>query len=193
MQVRNHGKYTKMNMRDPRGIARCDYSGLMVRHADLKKQKQYRGTGLVWTGLMVAPQFEDVPNAQELIPLIRLDPVPLKNPRTDSQVDAQQTISSSTGEITIDVSVIDNRILTQEQFNNGIINFTGNLIEDIIIIIPASYNQFYANNITTGGFLLGLQLVGNTNFTLNVPPINPITRQGPMIVNTSLNVQIVYF
>lgn len=193
MQVRNHGKYTKMHMKDPRGIARCDYSGLMVRHADLKKQKQYRGTGLVWTGLMVAPQFEDVPNAQELIPLIRLDPVPLKNPRTDSQIDAQQTIASSTGEITIDVSGNSNITLTEEQFDNGIINFSGVLTGDIVVILPASFNQFYANNLTTGGFSLGLQLIGNTNFTLNIPPANPITLQGPMVVNTSLNIQIVYF
>lgn len=193
MQVRNHGKYTKMRLRDPRGIARCDYSGLMVRHADLKKQKQYRGTGLVWTGLMVAPQFEDVPNAQELIPLIRLDPVPLKNPRTDSQVDAQLTIASSTGEISIDVSNPADRNLTLQQFDNGIINFTGNLTENIIVILPASYNQFFANNLTTGGFTMGLQLVGNTNFTLNIPLADPVTRQGPMVVNTSLNIQFVYF
>lgn len=182
-----------MSMRDPRGIARCDYSGLMVRHADLKRQYQYRGRGLVWTGLLVAPQFEDVPNAQDLIPLIRLDPVPLENPRPDSQVDAQLTIQASTGEISIDVSVALNRTLTEAQFDNGIINFTGILTENIIVILPATYNQFYANNITTGGFTLGLQLVGNSNFTLTIPQADPITKQGPMVVNTSLNIQIVYF
>jgi len=193
MKVRNHGKYTKMRLKDPRGIARCDYSGLMVRHADLKKQMQYRGIGLVWTGLMVAPQFEDLPNAQELIPLIKLDPVPLNNPRPDSQIDAQPTIGSSTGEISIDVSISDNRSLTLSQFDNGIINFIGDLIERIIIILPASYNQFYANNKTNGGFDIGLQIIGNPNFTLNVSPVNSINGQGPMVVNTSLNLQIVYF
>lgn len=193
MRVRNHGKYTKMSLRDPRGIARCDYSGLMVRHADLKKQKQYRGTGLVWTGLLVAPQFADVPNPQELIPIIKLDPVPLNNPRPDSQIDAQPTIASSTGEISIDVSIPGNRTLNLEQFGNGIINFTGNLVENIIVILPASYNEFYANNITDGGFDIGLQIVGNSNFTLEIPPIDPVTNQGPLVVNTSLNLQIVYF
>jgi hypothetical protein len=193
MRVRNHGKYTKMSMKDPRGIARCDYSGLMVRHCDLQKQMQYRGTGLVWTGLMVAPQFADVPNPQDLIPLIRLDPVPLNNPRPDSQIDAQTTIASSTGEISIDVSIPANRTLTLQQFDNGIINFTGLLSSDIIVILPATYNEFYANNLTTGGFKLGLQLVGNTNFTLDIPPVDPITKKGPAVVNTSLNIQIVYF
>jgi hypothetical protein len=193
MQVRNHGKYTKMRMKDPRGIARCDYSGLMVRHSDLVKQMQYRGTGLVWTGLMVAPQFADKPNPQELIPLIRLDPVPLENPRPDSQIDAQPTIASSTGEISIDVSNPANRNLTLEQFDNGIINFTGQLLDNIIVTLPASYNQFFANNLTTGGFSMGLQILNATNFTLNIPVANPVTKQGPMVVNTSLNLQIVYF
>ena len=142
---------------------------------------------------MVSPKFADIPNPQELIPLIKLDPVPLQNPRPDSQVDAQQTIATSTGEISIDISIPANRNLTLEQFDNGIINFTGNLVGDVIVILPATYNQFYANNITTGGFTMGLQLVGNTNVTLNIPLANTITRQGPMVVNTSLNLQIVYF
>lgn len=193
MQVRNHGKYTKMSMKDPRGIARCDYSGLMVRHADLKKQKQYRGTGLVDTGFLVAPQFADAPNPQELVPLIKLDPVPLKNPRPDSQIGAQTTIATSTGEITIDVTGNVDFILTEEQFNNGIINFIGILTGNINIILPATYNQFIANNLTTGEFLLGFQLIQNKNFTLNIPVVDPITLQGPMIVNTSVNIQIVYF
>lgn len=193
MQVRNHGKYTKMRIKDPRGIARCDYSGLMFRHCDLVKQKQYRGRGLVWTGLLVGPQFADAPNPQDLVPLIKLDPVPLNNPRPDSQIDAQLTVASSTGEISIDVSIPENRTLTVAQFDNGIINFTGNLIEDIIVILPATYNQFVANNLTTGGFKLGLQLIGNINFTLNILPPNPITKKGPIVVNTSLNLQFIYF
>lgn len=193
MRVRNHGKYTKMSKHDPRGIARCDYSGLMVRHSDLIKQMQYRGTGLVWTGLMVSPKFADLPNAQELIPLIKLDPIPLKTPRPDSQVDAQTTIATSTGEISIDMSIPANRTLTLDQFNNGIINFTGLLTGDIIVILPGTYNEFYANNRTSGGFKMGLQLVGNPNFTLDIPFINPATQTGPLVANTSLNIQFVNF
>ena len=81
MQVRNHGKYTKMRRNDPRGIARCDYSGLMVRHADLIRQMEYRGTGLVWTGFLVHPKFADKPNSQNLTLFIRLDFVSLKGSR----------------------------------------------------------------------------------------------------------------
>jgi len=194
MQVRNHGKYTKMLKNNPRGIARCDYSGLMVRHSDLIRQMEYRGTGLVWTGYLVNPKFADKPNPQNLVPLILFsapDPVPLKNSRPDSQIDAQNTIAASTGAISIDVSGSSNIILTYEQFNNGSISFTGTLTGNILVILPATYNQFYANNLTAGNFTLGLQIIGNSNYTLDLPAANPVTLLGPMVVNTSLNLQIV--
>ncbi len=193
MQVRNHGKYTKMRKNDPRGIARCDYSGLMVRHSNLKRQMAYRGTGLVWTGYLVNPKFADTPNPQDLTPLLRLDPVPLNDSRPDSQIDAETTIATSVGAISIDVSGSSNITLTYAQFNNGSITFTGVLTGDILVIVPAAYNQFYANNLTTGGFTLGMQIVGNSNFTLNIPSANPTTLLGPQVVNTSQNLQIVYF
>lgn len=178
---------------NPRGIARCDYSGLMTRHSDLVRQMQYRGTGLVWTGYFVNPKFADKPNAQDLIPLIRLDPVPLNDSRPDSVIDAQTTIATSTGAISIDVNGSANVTLTNSQFDNGSIAFTGVLTGNIIVFVPATYNQFYANNLTTGAFTLGMQIIGNPNFTLNIPTADPTTLLGPQVVNTSLNLQIVYF
>jgi hypothetical protein len=193
MQVNNHGKYTKMSKRYPRGIARCDYSGLMVRQASMKRQYEYRGTGLVWTGFMVNPKFSDVPNPQNLTPLIKADPVPIVNTRPDNIIDAQTTLPTSTGAITIDVSGSQNVTLTESQFDNGSITFTGVLGANIIIILPANYNQFYANNLTTGGFTLGMQIFNNNDFVLNIPPASPTTLLGPLVVNTSLGLQIVYF
>lgn len=87
MRVRNHGKYTKMDKKSPRAIGRCDYSGMMCRHSALIRQMEYRGTGLVWTGYMVNPKFSDKPNAQNLTPLIKLDPVPITNARPDNEID----------------------------------------------------------------------------------------------------------
>jgi hypothetical protein len=193
MQVSNHGKYTKMSKRYPRGIARCDYSGLMVRQSDMTRQYQYRGTGLVWTGLMVNPKFSDVPNPQDLTPLIKVDPVPIVNTRPDNIIDAQTTLPTSTGAITIDVSGSENVTLTNSQFDNGSITFTGILGSNILIIVPATYNQFYANNLTTGGFTLGMIIFNNNDFVLNIPPASSTTLLGPLIVNTSLALQIVHF
>lgn len=178
---------------NPRGIARCDYSGLMTRYSNLIKQKEYRGTGLVWTGYYVNPKFADQPNEQNLIPLIRLDPVPLPNARPDNQIDAQTTIATSTGAISIDVSGGSNVTLTYEQFNNGSITFTGLLTADIIIYVPNTYNQFFANNLTTGGFTLSMQIIGNAMQSVIVPLVNPQTLLGPQIVNTLNKLQIVYF
>lgn len=193
MQVRNHGKYTKMQRNNPRGIARCDYSGLMVRHCDLVRQMEYRGTGLVWTGYMVNPKFADKPNAQNLVPLIRLDPVPIPNARPDNQIDAQTTIATSTGILFLDVSGNANVYLTYSQFDNGEFNFTGVLTGDIIIYVPNTYNQFYVNNLTTGDFSLSMQLIGNSGPALLIPTADPVTLQGVQVVNTLLNLQIVYF
>ena len=193
MQVRNHGKYTKMSSKHPRGIARCDYSGLMVRHCDLKRQMEYRGTGLVWTGYLVHPKFADVPNPQNLTPLIKLDPVPFNNARPDTQIDAQNTIATSTGALTLDVSGNVNITLTESQFDNGSLTFKGILTGNIIIYVPNTYNQFYANNITTGGFTLSMQITGFATPPLIIPAADPITFIGPQVVNTLLNLQIVYF
>lgn len=193
MQVRNHGKYTKMIQKSPRGIARCDYSGLMTRHCDLVRQMEYRGTGLVWNGYMVNPKFVDVPNPQNLVPLIKLDPVPIPNARPDNIVDAQTTIATSVGVLTLDVSGGANITLTETQFDNGEFNFTGVLTGNIIIYVPNTYNQFFANNLTTGGFTLSMQLIGNATPVLTIPSADPITLQGPTVVNTFFNLIFVRF
>lgn len=87
MRVRNHGKYTQMSMKNPRAIGRCDYSGLMVQHAKMIWQKEYRGSGLVNTGYLVHPKFADKPNPQNLVPIMKLDPVPILNARPDNVID----------------------------------------------------------------------------------------------------------
>lgn len=193
MQVRNHGKYTKMSKHSPRGIARCDFSGLMVRHADLVRQKEYRGRGLVWTGFFVNPKFADKPNPQNLTPRIKLDPVPITDSRPDSQIDAQGTLATSVGVLTLDVSGNSNITLSLAQFNNGSFNFTGVLTGDIIIYVPNTYNQFYANNLTTGGFSLSMQISGNATPPLVIPHALPPTLTGPAVVNTFFNLQFVNF
>ena len=87
MRVRNHGKYTQMMKSSPLAIGRCDYSGLMVQHAKMIRQMEYRGNGLVWTGYLVNPKFADKPNPQNLVPYIKLDPVPISNARPNNEID----------------------------------------------------------------------------------------------------------
>jgi len=192
MRVRNHGKYTHMRKNNPRAIARCDFSGFMVAYSSLRRQMEYTGSGLVWTGYYVSSRFLDKPNAQNLMPLMKLDPVPLPNARPDNEVEAQNTLATSVGVLSLQVGGNVNVTLTIEQFHNGVFNFLGELTGDIIVYVPNTYNQFYANNLTTGAFTLSMQVTGNSSPALRIPPADPITLQGPMVVNPTLsNLQFV--
>lgn len=155
MRIRNHGKYTHMSKNNPRGIGRCDYSGLMVQQRAMIRQMEYRGTGLVWTGYYVNPKFADDPNPQNLTPLIRLDPVPLLNARPDNEIDVV-----TPQVLTLDVSGGADVALTAQQFSNLDFVFTGLLTGDITVTFPATYNEFYVLDETTGGFDLAIQIQG---------------------------------
>lgn len=192
MRTRAHGKYTKMSRTSPRGIATCDFSGLMTRHADLVRQMEYSGSGLYWTGFMVHPKFSQAPQPQNLAPLIRLDPVPLEIPRPDSIVEAQQTLATSVGTLTLDVTGEESITLSTDQFSNGSFVFFGELTSDLIIIFPNMYNEFYVKNITTGLFTLKMQPQGNSNLLLEVPRTGNDFPNGLLFVNTCENFQRVY-
>ena len=75
------GRWVNIRPNNPDAVARCDRSGQLCNHADLVKQFDFRGDGLVWTGLWVNKYFLDVPNPQSLNPVIKPDPVPVDHPR----------------------------------------------------------------------------------------------------------------
>ncbi len=164
MQTRNHGKYTRMRKNSPRAIARCDYSGLMVQEAGLKDQMQYRGQGLVKTGYRVYAKFYDNPNAQDLTPLIKADPIPIINARPDNVVDAFVPQL-----LVLDVSGNVNVTLTLAQFSNINFIFKGVLTGDVTIFVPATFNDFFVDNITTGPFTLFMQITNNSNTLITLP------------------------
>jgi hypothetical protein len=76
-----HGRWVRIDENNPDAVARCDRSGQLCNYNDLVKQMDYRGLGLIWTGLYVNKYFLDVPNPQSLNPVIRPDPPPLQHPR----------------------------------------------------------------------------------------------------------------
>ncbi len=81
MGLPRNGKYYSVNPRRPQAVGMCDLMGIRVNYNELVKQMEFRGTGLVWTGLWVAKRFMDKPNPQNLNPIVRLDPKPLQHPR----------------------------------------------------------------------------------------------------------------
>jgi hypothetical protein len=193
MRVKNHGKYTNMSRFNPRAIARCDTSGMMVAHSKLIKQMEYQGQGLVWTGYYVNPKFATQPNPQNLTPRVKLDPKPILNSRPDNIIGAELTIASSVGILTLDVSGSSDVTLTDDQFSNyGSFNFTGTLTGNIVIYVPNLLREFYANNLTQGAFTLGMQILNNSSVPLTIPPASTTTTLlGPVVVNTLNNLRIV--
>ena len=75
----------KFNARDPRGLAICDGCGFLVQHSHLREKMDYRGGAVpVGLGLRVCASCDDVPQPYYRRQLLRPDPVPLLNPRPDT-------------------------------------------------------------------------------------------------------------
>ncbi len=75
------GKRVTINFKNPEALGICDYSGFVFNHSDLVKQMEWRGSSLVWTGMMVGRPYLDTPNEQNRPPKIKDDPRPIKDPR----------------------------------------------------------------------------------------------------------------
>lgn len=63
--------------------AQCDRCGFYFHHRDLKKQMEWRGDALVWTGWLVDKKCLDVPDEHKRPIRLPPDPVPIKDPRLD--------------------------------------------------------------------------------------------------------------
>ena len=75
-----HGK-AKVSARSPRAFGRCDFGGETRNLADLKKQMEWAGTKLIWTGMLVCDEHYDQPQPQLKAIRLPADPVPVKNLR----------------------------------------------------------------------------------------------------------------
>jgi hypothetical protein len=181
-------KFIRKSWNNPRALARCDYSGFIVEHKDLVKQMAYRGRGLVYTGFMVHKRFVDKPNSQDLTPLIKQDPVPIRDPRPDNEIFEQTTIATSVGEITLNVGDNPVFVMTPEQFNNGQFNLRGTLVGDITIQIPNTFNEFYVNDRTEGDFRITFEIVGPPSFSVILPK-----GRLSLIANTTLSLVVISY
>lgn len=79
--MRMRGNIPYVDTSDLDAWGKCDKTGLPCMYRDLKKQYEYVGTQLQWTGLMVNEKDLDDPQPQLMPPPIRPDPVPVSNPR----------------------------------------------------------------------------------------------------------------
>ena len=81
MSLRYRSRIPYVDPDNPQSWGRDDYTGLPVMHPDLIKQMEYFGTGLAWTGFMVHFKDADQPNPQNVPPRLKVDPIPIPNPR----------------------------------------------------------------------------------------------------------------
>jgi hypothetical protein len=81
------GKHVRIDPNNPEAVGMCDRSGFLYMRKDLVKQMEWRGNDLVWTGFFVGRDQLDVPNQQSRTPILKPDPVPVKDPRPPRYVD----------------------------------------------------------------------------------------------------------
>jgi hypothetical protein len=75
-------------------ITTCDYSGHVCRMEDTVVQMEYRGSGLVSTGLRVHKRFADKPNPQGKVPPFKVDPKVVTGTTPDVQTFNQGLIKT---------------------------------------------------------------------------------------------------
>ena len=71
----------RISARRPRAMGECDRSGFWYPLDDMKKQMQWAGNSLIWTGLLVGPDQLDKPLDQLRAPILPPDPIPRFMPR----------------------------------------------------------------------------------------------------------------
>lgn len=81
------GKYLSNEVKPFQATAICDRSGFKVMHKDLRKQYEWAGNKLVWTGLMVHKDFVDPPTEQLKVIPPKSDPKPIVNARPNIDAD----------------------------------------------------------------------------------------------------------
>lgn len=69
--------------RNPRAQGVSDFSGCWYQRGALKRQMEWSGTQLVWTGMLVPDCEMDKPNPQLRALRLPADPVPVMNPRPE--------------------------------------------------------------------------------------------------------------
>lgn len=89
-------RYLKIDPKHPDAKAVCDYTHIVTNRSKLKKQMDYRGDPLVWTGFLVHEDYLDKPQQQFRPPPLKPDPVPVINPRiVPNPVDAPASLTAA--------------------------------------------------------------------------------------------------
>jgi hypothetical protein len=89
------GKYVNVDENNVHALGICDLSGYVFPHSQLKKQMEWRGNQLCWTGFMVGTPFLDMPNPQNRPPPVKSDPTAVNNPRLPADYQPLSSVNLS--------------------------------------------------------------------------------------------------
>jgi len=98
------GKHVIIDPDNPVALGICDATGFVFKRTDLVKQMEWRGNSLKWTGFLVGKPYVDKPNEQLRTPLLKPDPVPVKDPRGQR---ASQVVWSNQNVNWEDLEIVD--------------------------------------------------------------------------------------
>lgn len=92
MSFRPHGR-ASIDSRAPRALGVCDRCGALVDHDTLRWQMRYRGPRLQNIQILVCPSCLDIPNENERIIVLPIDPVTIANARPENYALADNPVS----------------------------------------------------------------------------------------------------
>jgi len=103
---RKFREWPNFDAKSPRALAICDGCGFMVQHETLREKKDYRGgSAPVGLGLYVCASCDDVPQPYYRRQLLRPDPVPVDNPRRDTQDATTNAQTAAADQESIDLNI----------------------------------------------------------------------------------------
>jgi hypothetical protein len=201
MKYKKNRRYLSYSFKDHSPTAKCDTSGFKVMHHDLRKQKEWYGNTLTFTGFYVHKDFLTEPNPQGKVLALPGDPFPVDNPRpfyTQPTVAVTLDNVNNTVIYTIGGSpIIINPNITISQANDvtdlsrGILQvlISSNLtLEDNLTVITGGTVIVSGNYVIVGGINIGTIRGG-----LRGTPLYIILQSGANNANASAILQNINF
>ena len=178
MSLRYRGRIPYVDPDNPQSWGRDYYTGLPVMHPDMIKQMEYIGVGLAWTGFMVHFKDADQPNPQKIPPRLKVDPVPIPNPRyltiQDLPAVPDKGVTPNVGSLITGVTLVD--------FTSTSISITWIPIQGAQAYVVSWYNTYSSGetrgvigvNYTITGLSPGLSYLVQVASTSD-NSVNPVT------------------
>lgn len=201
MKYKKNRRYQPYSFRNHHPTAKCDTSGFKVMGYDLRKQNEWYGNTLTFTGFYVHKDFLTEPNPQGKVLALPGDPFPVDNPRPFyTQPTTAITLNNVGNTVFYTIggsAIIINPDITISQANDVTDLSTGILqvliydnvtLEDNLTVITGGAVTVSGNYVIVGGVNIGTIRGG-----LKGTPLYIILRSGANNNNASAILQNINF